>query len=183
MPRTPSTPITLIGSSPAKAARLIPVSPAAAAHCVSPNPKRLSVGRDGTSAVRCSGKIETSSERHSHEHHLTSTVAVNGVMQINCQKEEHQMANLRHPTDASIEDLSFVKLELVRDFTEDDGVICEKEYGILIQFDEAVARLRRMRSIERATELLMKQEQGKISRFTRQRFEEAGMHIDPLDAA
>lgn len=93
------------------------------------------------------------------------------------------MANLRHPTDASIEDLSFVKLELVRDFTEDDGVICEKEHGILIQFDEAVARLRRMRSIERATELLMKQEQGKISRFTRQCFEEAGMHIDPLDAA
>src|SRR5699024_1277487 len=127
--------------------------------------------------------IETSSERHSHEHHLNSTVAVNGVMQINCQKEEHQVANHQHPYDVSVEDFGFIKLDLVSDFLEDDGVIDEKEHGLLIQFEAAVARIRRGRSIDRAAALAMKQEPGTISRFTRQRFEEAGLHVEPLDAA
>lgn len=93
------------------------------------------------------------------------------------------MANHQHPYDRSLEDLGFIKIGLVNDFLEDDGVIDEKEAGLLIQFETAVARIHRGRTIERATELLMKQEPGTITRFTRQRFEEAGLHIDPLDAA
>lgn len=61
-------------------------------------------------------------------------------------------------------------------------MICEKEGGILINFDIAVNRMRRARNLEHATELAMKQD-GEITRYTRDAFRSAGLHIEPLDAA
>ena len=93
------------------------------------------------------------------------------------------MGNRSHPYDVSLEDFGFIRLDLIEDFIQDDGVIDEKEQGLLIQFETAVARINRGRTIERAADVLMKQDPGNLSRFTRQRIKEAGLHIDPLDAA
>lgn len=95
------------------------------------------------------------------------------------------MGNRRNPTDVSIEDFAFLRRDMERDFYEDDGVICEREEGILIQFDIAVERLRRQRGLERGLDLLVKQE-GVPSRYTKEIFSEIGISLvpdKPLDAA
>lgn len=92
------------------------------------------------------------------------------------------MGNIRHPYDASIEDLSFLRPHIVRDFVSDDGQICEAEQDILTDFDEAVNRLRLARGLERGIELLMKQE-GKPTRYTHDMFKDIGVHLEPLDVA
>lgn len=95
------------------------------------------------------------------------------------------MGNRRNPTDVSIEDFAFLRRDMERDFIEDDGVICEREAGILIHFDIAVERLRRQRGLERGFELLIKQE-GVPTRYTKEMFSEIGISLvpdKPLDAA
>ena len=89
------------------------------------------------------------------------------------------MANLRHPVDKGVEDLAFLRSHIHQDFMEDDGVICDVEQGILIQFDQAVASMKRARDLEKAISLAVKQE-GVVTRYTQQQFREAGLHIEAL---
>lgn len=81
-----------------------------------------------------------------------------------------------------------MRKDLERDFIEDDGVICDVEMGILINFDQAVQRIKRARGMERGLELLMKQE-GVPTKYTHSVFSDIGVKLealdplDPLDAA
>lgn len=116
---------------------------------------------------------------------LTNTVPDNGIKEINFREGNGNMANLRHPIDIASEDLAFLRSEIVDDFLEDDDVICQRERGILIRFDEAVARITRARGIERGIELLVKQE-GQPTKYTHNMFADIGVKlevVEPLDAA
>lgn len=92
------------------------------------------------------------------------------------------MANLRHPYDIALENLAFIRLDLISDFMEDNGCICESEANVLAEFDQAVGSMRQARNIDKAVDLFMKQG-GRPTKYTMERFEEAGVRIEPLDAA
>lgn len=90
------------------------------------------------------------------------------------------MANLRHPVDIGLENLAFLRFDITRNFLADDGIVCDDERGILIQFDQAVASMSRARNLEKAITLAVKQD-GAVTRYTQQQFAEAGLMVSPID--
>lgn len=92
------------------------------------------------------------------------------------------MGNIRNPYDVAAEELADVKADLMSEFTADDGVICERDLGIIVQFDAAADRIRRTRGLEHALELLMKQN-GRFTRYTDDVLADVGLKLEPLDIA
>lgn len=92
------------------------------------------------------------------------------------------MADHEHPIDEVVMDFCALRNEMAAEFLADDGVISDRESGILVRFDEGRRRIGRARAFERATSLAMKQE-GDFTKYTERQFALAGVKIEPLDAA
>ena len=104
------------------------------------------------------------------------------AVQVYSGKGVVEMGNIRNPYDVAAEELADVKADLVSEFTADDGMISERELGIIVQFDAAADRIRRTRGLEHALELLMKQN-GRFTRYTDDVLADVGLKLEPLDIA
>lgn len=111
-----------------------------------------------------------------------TTVVQPNTLRIYFTMGGSEMGDRRHAVDESVEQLQELRQGIEADFLTDDGVIDATERGMLIQFDQAVASIRRVRNLQRAVALAEKQD-GEVTRYTRQQFAEAGLSIEPLDAA
>lgn len=92
------------------------------------------------------------------------------------------MGNIEHPVDRVIGNLSYLNDEVRRDFISDDGVIDPVEQMILNGLEEVRNVIGKVRSLEKAHDLAVKQE-GKVTDYTKEMFRLAGLHVEPLDAA
>lgn len=136
------------------------------------------------SAPRNGDRAAGVSEHQMNAQFLTaaqSNVHPIGSKEINSGKG-NLMANIEHPIDAVVVDMAALKRDMEAEFIGNDGVICEREAGILLRFEEGRNRISRARAIERANTLAVKQE-GVITDYTREAFRLAGLKVEPLDAA
>ena len=92
------------------------------------------------------------------------------------------MGNIEHPIDRVIGNMALLNNEIRRDFLGDDGVIDPVEQMILNGIEEARTVISKVRSLDRAHDLAVKQE-GKVTDYTKEMFKLAGLHVEPLDAA
>ena len=91
------------------------------------------------------------------------------------------MANLAHPIDGSLADLSHVRRKIIAAFMEDHR-LTEVERATLAAFDEAVGGISDFRARERLADLWLKG--GNLdSRYGEQAQQDAGVRIVRLEVA